>query len=981
MKPFLLFLALLVFGTERLYAQYPYTQKINYPAQLPTQVIYDMLSDKSGYLWLATDKGLFRFNGRSFTQIPFNKTSLQAVSYLQQDAQGTIWCMNFYKEIFYYSNDTLRNFTVTNSKLKTAGSLLNFVATTHDLWVASLSTIYQFDKKTGFLKQKILPPIEGVGYLTNQGEQIIACAADGWTYQYPAKKNAWKKMNGLTSNIRMTTTANAVIGAQIGSKRSAGFLLKKNSVVLIPKLALPDSIIIYHFSSTDANEQWICSQSGAYSWDVLTGKTELIFPDQSVTDIVKDYQGNYWISTLDNGLFICPSLQNKLYKMNHVGSMDNITKIAAVNKNTIIAGSSKGLLTFFDQSKGKLSPYNLPLSREIEFINYDSTHQLIYTNKGLLKKDDKNPLFNFDFSKGTAIDPKGNILIAAFDKAYAQTNFFRPKTQKILLKDFPIYLKYATLYPKLYSDSLPIFRWFRTNTVVASKNKQNFWMAYADDLYKYSYAGTHQIIRSKQGKSIIAKVLLEIDEQTLVAGTTNEGIFIIKNDTVAKQYHKANGLKSNTIKQCAYMDGSIWVQTNESLETINLQSGSIQSVLDEFGLGSLQLNDFLVNEERFFLATNSGVLVKEYKRNQSNRAILFPRLNATANGIEIIDQSTLNYNQNNISFAIDALHFKSPSKLQYHFRLLGLDTTWKTIGFASNSISFSRLAPGKYQLQISATDEDLIYKSEVKKYSFQILNPYWQKWWFILWVGLIFLLMGYLLLRVWTKRVLKQQILKEQLYKSQLVAIRSQMNPHFMYNVLNTAQGLLYDNRKNEVGNLLGNFSDLMRKTLQSSERQLQNLPEEIENLRLYLELEKARFDQDFIFTIHQNIDIDLSAIYIPSLLLQPFAENAVKHGLMHKNGMKQLSISFEKLNTGIKVLIEDNGIGRKQSMLINQRNKSKPKSFATKAIAERIQLFNRLYKNKIEYTVIDKVDDAKHATGTLIVLVIPDYSGEQIKL
>ena len=226
-----------------------------------------------------------------------------------------------------------------------------------------------------------------------------------------------------------------------------------------------------------------------------------------------------------------------------------------------------------------------------------------------------------------------------------------------------------------------------------------------------------------------------------------------------------------------------------------------------------------------------------------------------------------------------------------------------------------------------------------------------------------------------------RQGLKERLFKSQLVAIRSQMNPHFIYNVLNTVQGLLYDNRKTEVGNLLGNFSDLMRKTLQSSDKQLQSLREEIENLTLYLELEKARFDKDFEYKIEINLQDDVADLIIPSMLLQPFAENAVKHGLMHKAGKKELTIKFIQSLDGLDVYIEDNGIGRKQSMQINQRNKNKPQSFATKAIAERIELFNRLYKLKIRHDVFDRFDELNNSTGTAIHLFIPKYDKERINL
>ena len=81
--------------------QFPYVKKLNYPDQLPTQVVYDMLTDAKGYIWLGTDKGLYRFNGRTFIQVPFDNTSSKAVSYLQEDKEGRLWCMNFYNQLFY----------------------------------------------------------------------------------------------------------------------------------------------------------------------------------------------------------------------------------------------------------------------------------------------------------------------------------------------------------------------------------------------------------------------------------------------------------------------------------------------------------------------------------------------------------------------------------------------------------------------------------------------------------------------------------------------------------------------------------------------------------------------------------------------------------------------------------------------------------------------------------------------------------------
>ena len=145
----LFFTVLITLLIGQINAQYPYTQKFTFPAQLPTQVIYDMLSDNKGYIWVATDKGLFRFNGRAFVKIPFHNTSMQSVSYLQKDPEGNIWCMNFYKELFTIKNDTLRNYYFNDKRIVNESVIVNYVATKKHIWLASLENLYQIDKATG----------------------------------------------------------------------------------------------------------------------------------------------------------------------------------------------------------------------------------------------------------------------------------------------------------------------------------------------------------------------------------------------------------------------------------------------------------------------------------------------------------------------------------------------------------------------------------------------------------------------------------------------------------------------------------------------------------------------------------------------------------------------------------------------------------------------------------------------------------------
>ena len=978
-------LILFLFGVLAvpLYAQFPYTQKFTYPAQLPTQVIYDMLADQNGYIWLATDKGLFRFNGRAFVKIPFDHTSMQSVSYLQQDPQGKIWCMNFYKELFSLQNDTLRNYTFKDKRIKEESVIVNYVATKNHIWFASLENLYQINKQTGETIKKVhSPEYLGISSLVKNGEEVVAYGAKGWIFTHPSKKEEWKKTSFKYNDTRLMSSGKYIYGTQIGKARLPAFVVNKGMLELTKPFDLPEDILVFHFASTSETEQWICTQTGAYLWDVYSGKTKLIFPSQSITDIVKDYQGNYWVSTLDNGLFICPSLNNKLYTINPGFGYDNITRVTTINNDTIVTGTTKGMITAFNLKNTNRMHFKLPIATEIQFITYDSIDKNIYTNRGIINLKSTSPVKVVDYGKSVARDHRKNLIVASYNRTYIINNPL--DTDSVLTPDttgIPLYGHYMRNDVFKKGLRIPVFRNARSSKILSSATGKYFWIAYYDDLYRYSYSDSTIIIRKKNNQKLVARTLFETSDYLLLAGTSNEGLFVIKDDKVIKRYHIGNGLKSNNIRSIKERDGKIWVNTDESLQIIDLKTGIIKNLLDEYGLAGLTVNDFSLHPNKLLLATTSGLVVNEYRGETVNEMIYFPSIKAICDGVELSPNQVLSSDKNNISFYFDAIQYKTPTNLNYRYKLLGIDTSWKVLSYSINTLNFYQLPPGGYTFQIQAYDNNGIYTSNFKTFTFSILKPFWKTTWFIGLMILITLGIFYLFFKVWSKRLIMRQGLKERLFKSQLVAIRSQMNPHFIYNVLNTVQGLLYDNRKTEVGNLLGNFSDLMRKTLQASDRQLHSLEEEIENISLYLELEKARFDKDFEYKIELELKEDPSDLIIPSMLLQPFAENAVKHGLMHKAGKKKLLISFSQTDNGLNVRIEDNGIGREQSYHINQRNKSKPTSFATKAIAERIELFNRLYNQKIKYDIIDQYDAMKNPTGTAIHLFIPIYDQERNNL
>jgi two-component system, LytTR family, sensor kinase len=263
-----------------------------------------------------------------------------------------------------------------------------------------------------------------------------------------------------------------------------------------------------------------------------------------------------------------------------------------------------------------------------------------------------------------------------------------------------------------------------------------------------------------------------------------------------------------------------------------------------------------------------------------------------------------------------------------------------------------------------------------------------QQWGFFIGLGIVFFLIAFLI--VYRYRIgqlqLESQLLKERneyhlneikqrnsLSQATLTALISQMNPHFIFNALNTIQSYIYTNDKKSASYYLGRFSELTRKILDDSNKEMISLDEEIALFNLYIDIEKARFGDLLKVDIQIDPNLDREDIFFPPMLVQPHVENAIKHGLLHKTGEKILQISIDYTNNkaNLKIVIDDNGIGRAKSMAINKQ-KSGHQSFATTASQQRINLINNVLGKKIDLNIIDKVDNDSRPAGTMVIITIP---------
>lgn len=221
----------------------------------------------------------------------------------------------------------------------------------------------------------------------------------------------------------------------------------------------------------------------------------------------------------------------------------------------------------------------------------------------------------------------------------------------------------------------------------------------------------------------------------------------------------------------------------------------------------------------------------------------------------------------------------------------------------------------------------------------------------------------------------KKRLVVEQQYRaSELKALRSQMNPHFVFNALNSIQEYIMFNEKKLAGKYLGKFADLMRIYLNHSQARAISVPEEVEALSLYLELEKLRFEDALTYEVIMAEGVDDDEIKLPALLIQPYVENALKHGLLHKKTDRKLTVRFSYLEAEAMLRCEviDNGIGRVKSAELNQSRNERHKPFATDAIKSRIELINFNSEKPVEERIEDLYDDAGRAAGTHVVISVP---------
>ena len=333
-----------------------------------------------------------------------------------------------------------------------------------------------------------------------------------------------------------------------------------------------------------------------------------------------------------------------------------------------------------------------------------------------------------------------------------------------------------------------------------------------------------------------------------------------------------------------------------------------------------------------------------------------------------LDTVVINPDENHISFRFSALDFNSPSDNKYQYKLEGVDVDWIQTNSKNRAISYSNLEPGAYIFRLKGSNNNGIWNEHGKTITVLILPRFYQQWWFyaLLSVLFIFVIVMIVIYRIRELKLQNKAASLEQRF------LRSQMNPHFIFNSLGAIQSFIFKNEPIVAATYLSSFSDLVRMILNNSRQDLITLQTEVKTLNQYLDLQVLRFGDKFDYKIEKDEDLTLEDVFIPPMLAQPFIENSIEHGFKGMKSKGLIQVCFRIIDHNIVLICQDNGMGINASIKEKDQQNKKYKSLATKITKDRIAVLNKVYKSNIQLEISDLKDIRNHGQGTRVEIKIP---------
>jgi len=455
---------------------------------------------------------------------------------------------------------------------------------------------------------------------------------------------------------------------------------------------------------------------------------------------------------------------------------------------------------------------------------------------------------------------------------------------------------------------------------------------------------------------------------------------------IVRKFSEDEGLPDNKITSIATdSKGNIWMITGKGLLRLDTKDFSFKLFGPGYGLPARGTNLTLLSSGEMVIAwERGGISIFHPDSLRTNQELPQPYLTSfkvfdqeIAGAFQLLDQQELrlSYRQNFFSLEFSSVAYSISHRNAFAYKLEGFDEDWTYAG-GRRYAAYTNVPGGDYVFLLRAANNEGQWSNIDYALPIRISTPWWQSWLFRITLFLLLLGIGYSIYRYRVNNIRHEERLRSDFEKKlanvEMSALRAQMNPHFIFNCLNSIDYYILKNETDKASDYLNRFSRLIRLILQNSSANYVNLKDELEALKLYMEMESLRFDNKFRYEVCVAKDLDLDSVEIPPMLFQPYVENAIWHGLMHKAGVGKVSLTLSLHNNVLHCIIQDDGIGRKEAQRLKSKASLRKKSMGMSITSDRIDLINRLYDSNTKVKVIDLEDDRERGVGTKVELDIP---------
>lgn len=948
------FLSLLFFIAGQAKAQNPYHFFLG-EEELAAIDVYDINQTNDGVYWIATNKGIFSYNGYSFSKYQHDATLSSSFFNITKDYNDAVYFNNLNGQIFKIINGNIELVHTIPDSLLAPYVSINFLKD-NSLVVRSYGCYTVKNNEINVLVER------------NKRDNVLSSLTQD------DKNNLLLQLNNQTL-IKITDTGVEEIKISFEDQQdnlslnilnffyhSTGILVNGNGKYIFKAVELGhnqlhlskvkttvDAFSRIHFNS----DKFMVSNHRfgvrTYNYDFANRQTpRLLFKKHYISAIFEDANGNILLGTFGDGIIVIPKtgVENMA-----IGNQIRISKIISNQKGGLYLGGFNG--NVYDYNESAIDTLYNRGSKLIETLYY-------IEGQGLLFDQRKPNIINIE-------NKQLNILNLGAVKDVV----------KIDSSSFGIATNVGAHRAEMHEGREPVLTDFykgRTYAISYDGNNQKYYIASSQGLIAVDSSSNERLVYYNDNPLMVNDI--EYTSKGILVGTKNYGLLKVSGLDVTPFIDESQGLLSNYVEQFKVSNNWVIIATELGFQIFNKSGDLLKTLSASDGLKSSKVWDFDIDNSYLWMLHKNGlqrIRINQLLSQETSHISKISEVRLYVNDEPVEDdKNSFAHDQNRLRFEVLAPSLERQQDLTYVYRIKGIDESWNVNTYHQNNIEYKSLPPGEYEFEV-----ELKYKNNHQEKSsifFTIANPLWQQWWFITMIIAVFIGISYWYNSSRLSKLAKEAQQINELNDSKLTAIQSQMNPHFIFNALNSIQEYIVSNEKKQATKYLGMFADLMRIYLRQGKIKTVNIAEEIEALNIYLELEKMRFEDSFTHTIQVDEGIDQETFSIPSLLIQPYVENALKHGLLHKKGKRELRINF-RINSGMNNLIceiIDNGIGREKSQEINKMRNPGHKSFASSATKRRLELLNYNNKNIIAEQTEDLRDEFGMGIGTKVTLSIP---------